>query len=251
MRGIEQVEVIGYRRLRWTGRVCGSVVSWEVEVVDHIQDTRLRWRACDGRETGDVDFQKVDAGSSLVHYQLEYEPELWGVDEEALHGCLLGTRARTTSRSSRLWPILSSERQSRGERWGSASESRSRTTAAPGDARRRRGRGRGPAGGCCWRSSSSAGARAPGARPAGPSPRESCTRRRATCAGSTSGGRRRLPRRALRGAACRRAALAAAAPAGCLAGQSASAGSPTGRPARRGPRRWPRCPPRRTRTAST
>ncbi len=89
MRGIEQVEVTGYRRLLWTGRVCGSVMSWEVEVVDHIQDTRLRWRARDGRETGDVDFQKVDAGSSLVHYQLEYEPELWGVDEEALHGCLL------------------------------------------------------------------------------------------------------------------------------------------------------------------
>jgi uncharacterized membrane protein len=88
MRGIEQVEVIGYRRLRWTGRVCGAVLSWEVEVVDHIQDTRLRWRACDGRETGDVDFQKVDAGATLVHYQLEYEPELWGVDEDALRGCL-------------------------------------------------------------------------------------------------------------------------------------------------------------------
>jgi uncharacterized membrane protein len=88
MRGVERVEVIGYRRLRWTARVCGSVVSWEVEVVDHIQDTRLRWRACDGRETGDVDFQKVDAGSTLVHYQLEYEPELWGVDGDALRGCL-------------------------------------------------------------------------------------------------------------------------------------------------------------------
>lgn len=88
MRGVERVEVIGYRRLRWTARVCGSVVSWEAEVVDHIQDTRLRWRACDGRETGDVDFQKVDAGSTLVHYQLEYEPELWGVDEHGLRVCL-------------------------------------------------------------------------------------------------------------------------------------------------------------------
>ena len=62
--------------------------QWEVDVVDHVEDTRVRWRARDGRETGDVDFQKLDAGDTLVHYQLEYEPEAWGVDEEALRGCL-------------------------------------------------------------------------------------------------------------------------------------------------------------------
>jgi uncharacterized membrane protein len=88
MRGVERVEVIGYCRLRWTGRVCGATLSWEVDVVDRVQDTRLRWRAADGRETGDVDFQKLDAGSTLVHYQLEYEPEPWGVDGDALRGCL-------------------------------------------------------------------------------------------------------------------------------------------------------------------
>jgi uncharacterized membrane protein len=88
MRGIDQVEVTGYCRLRWTGRVCGAELSWDVDVVDRIQDTRLRWRAHDGRETGDVDFQKLDAGSTLVHYQLEYEPELWPVDKLALRACL-------------------------------------------------------------------------------------------------------------------------------------------------------------------
>jgi uncharacterized membrane protein len=88
MHGVEQVEVTGYCRLRWTGTVCGRRLVWDVDVVDRIQDTRLRWRARDGRETGDVDFQKVDAGSTLVHYQLEYEPERWGVDEEGLRRCL-------------------------------------------------------------------------------------------------------------------------------------------------------------------
>lgn len=88
MRGVEQVEVIGYCELRWRGRVCGEVLTWDVDVVDRIQDTRLRWRARDGRETGDVDFQKLDAGSTLVHYQLEYEAERWGVGEEALRACL-------------------------------------------------------------------------------------------------------------------------------------------------------------------
>jgi uncharacterized membrane protein len=93
MRGLEQVEVTGYCRLRWTARVCGGRASWDVEVVDRVEDTRLRWRACDGRETGDVDFQKLDARTTLVHYQLEYEPEPWGVDEEALRDCL---QARVT-----------------------------------------------------------------------------------------------------------------------------------------------------------
>jgi uncharacterized membrane protein len=88
MRGLEQVEVTDYLRLRWRGRVCGELASWDVEIVDRIEDTRLRWRACDGRETGDVDFQKLDAGSTLVHYQLEYEPEHWGVDEHELSQCL-------------------------------------------------------------------------------------------------------------------------------------------------------------------
>jgi uncharacterized membrane protein len=88
MRGIERVDVVGYCELRWTGRVCGETLTWDVDVVDRVQDTRLRWRARDGRETGDVDLQKLDAGSTLVHYQLEYEPGPWGADEEALRDCL-------------------------------------------------------------------------------------------------------------------------------------------------------------------
>jgi uncharacterized membrane protein len=88
MHGIEQVEVVGYCELRWTGRVCGELLTWDVDVIDRIEDTRVRWRARDGRETGDVDFQKLDAGSTYVHYQLEYEPGPWGVDEEALRDCL-------------------------------------------------------------------------------------------------------------------------------------------------------------------
>lgn len=88
MGGVEAVEVVGYCRLRWRGRVCTEILEWETDIVDHIEDTRLRWRATDGRETGDVDFQKLDAGETLVHYQLEYEPAAWGVDEEGLRACL-------------------------------------------------------------------------------------------------------------------------------------------------------------------
>jgi uncharacterized membrane protein len=88
MAGIETVQVLGYCLLRWRGRVCGDVLEWETEVVDRIEDTRMRWRATDGRETGDVDFQKLDEGETLVHYQLEYRPEVWGGDPEGVRACL-------------------------------------------------------------------------------------------------------------------------------------------------------------------
>jgi uncharacterized membrane protein len=88
MKGMDEVAVVGYGRLRWKGHVCGAVLDWEAEVVAHVQDTRVQWRASDGRETGEVSFAKLDAGETRVHYQLEYDPALWGVDEAGLRRCL-------------------------------------------------------------------------------------------------------------------------------------------------------------------
>jgi uncharacterized membrane protein len=89
MHGMDDVSVVGYCRLLWTGHVCGRTERWESDVVAHVQDTRVRWRASDGRETGEVTFAKLDADSTLVHYQLEYDPEPWGVDEGQLRACLM------------------------------------------------------------------------------------------------------------------------------------------------------------------
>ena len=88
MSDIDEVAVVGYCRLRWTGTVCGETLQWETDVVDRVEDTRLRWHAADGRETGDVDFQKLDHDQTLVHYQLEYEPDQWTVDAAGLEACL-------------------------------------------------------------------------------------------------------------------------------------------------------------------
>jgi uncharacterized membrane protein len=88
MRTVEEVSVIGYCRLRWTGRVCDRTEQWEADVLEHVEDTRVRWQARDGRETGEVTFEKGEAGSTWVHYQLEYEQAPWGVEEEALRSCL-------------------------------------------------------------------------------------------------------------------------------------------------------------------
>jgi uncharacterized membrane protein len=89
MSGIQRVEVIGYCRLRWTGLVCGRTLEWETEVVDRVEDTRVRWEATDGRETGEVTLEKLDTGTTRVHYQLEYDSALWhGHDPAAVRACL-------------------------------------------------------------------------------------------------------------------------------------------------------------------
>jgi uncharacterized membrane protein len=68
--------------------VCGRAEEWEADVVEHVQDTRVRWQARDGRETGEVTFDKWEAGTTQVRYQLEYEPGPWGAEEEGLRDCL-------------------------------------------------------------------------------------------------------------------------------------------------------------------
>lgn len=89
MSGVERVEVIGYCRLRWTALVCDHVAEWETQVVDRVEDTRLRWEAADRRETGEVTFEKHDARTTRVHYQLEYDPTLWRVsDPAAVRACM-------------------------------------------------------------------------------------------------------------------------------------------------------------------
>ena len=89
MRDLDEVAVVGYCRLRWRGRVCAVIHEWEADVVARVQDTRVRWQATDGRETGEVTLEKLDAGETLVRYQLEYDPEQWNADPEALSACLI------------------------------------------------------------------------------------------------------------------------------------------------------------------
>jgi uncharacterized membrane protein len=88
MHHVEDVTVVGYCRLRWRGHVCAGIQEWETDVVARVEDTKVRWRATDGRETGEVTFEKLDADETLVRYQLEYEPALWDADPEDLRVCL-------------------------------------------------------------------------------------------------------------------------------------------------------------------
>ena len=106
MPGVDEVAVVGYCRLRWTGRVCDRVDRWEADVVEHVEDTRLRWHARDGRETAEVSFDKLDAGQTLIRYQLEYRAEAWGAAEDALRACL---QRRVTASLERFKELAESQ----------------------------------------------------------------------------------------------------------------------------------------------
>jgi uncharacterized membrane protein len=88
MAWVEDVAVVGYCRLRWKGRVCGVLSTWESDIVSRVEDTRVRWQAADGREMGEVTLEKLEAGETRVRYQLEFEAAAWGAGEAALERCM-------------------------------------------------------------------------------------------------------------------------------------------------------------------
>ena len=79
---------MGYCRLRWRGRACEETLEWETDVVVRVEDTRLRWRATDGRETGDVDFQKLDVGRRSCTTSSSTSRTLGASTRMVLRGCL-------------------------------------------------------------------------------------------------------------------------------------------------------------------
>ena len=77
METIETVTVAQDDRLRWVAVVEDDTYEWDADVVEHVPDEKVAWRAIDGRETGEVRFEKLAAGKTRVTYQLEYDPSAW------------------------------------------------------------------------------------------------------------------------------------------------------------------------------
>lgn len=77
---VDRVDVLDDDKLHWVAVVEEDVVEWDADVVAHIPETRILWQAVDGRETGEVTFDKLAEDRTSVHDQLEYEPDAWGAD---------------------------------------------------------------------------------------------------------------------------------------------------------------------------
>ncbi len=77
METIETVTLVPDDRLHWVAVIEDDVIEWDADVVAHVPDEKVTWQALDGRETGEVRFEKIATGATKVTYQLEYDPEAW------------------------------------------------------------------------------------------------------------------------------------------------------------------------------
>jgi uncharacterized membrane protein len=77
METIERVTLIQDDRLHWVAVSEDDTYEWDADLVEHVTDEKITWRALDGRETGEVRFEKLAAARTRVTYQLEYDPAAW------------------------------------------------------------------------------------------------------------------------------------------------------------------------------
>jgi uncharacterized membrane protein len=91
MEGIERVEQLDDRRLRWVAEVGGHREEWEAEITEQHPDHRIAWTARSGKgNAGVVTFHRVDDATTKVMVQMDWEPE--GVTEQI--GSALGMDGR-------------------------------------------------------------------------------------------------------------------------------------------------------------
>jgi uncharacterized membrane protein len=77
METVETVTLAEDDRLHWVAVIEDDTFEWDADLVEHVPDEKVTWRAIDGRETGEVRFEKLAAGKTKVTYQLEYDPAAW------------------------------------------------------------------------------------------------------------------------------------------------------------------------------
>jgi uncharacterized membrane protein len=77
METITTVVVAPDDRLHWVALVEEDTIEWDADVIERTPDEGVKWRATDGRETGEVRFEKLATGLTKVTYQLEYDPASW------------------------------------------------------------------------------------------------------------------------------------------------------------------------------
>jgi uncharacterized membrane protein len=77
METIETVTLVQEDRLHWVAVVEDDTYEWDADLVEHVPDEKVSWRASDGRETGEVRFEKLGTDKTKVTYQLEYDPKAW------------------------------------------------------------------------------------------------------------------------------------------------------------------------------
>src|SRR5918997_5390348 len=76
MEGIEEVRQLDDKRLHWRANIAGKEKEWDAEIVEQVPDQRVAWRSTSGTPNdGVVSFRSIDADTTQVRLDLDYEPE--------------------------------------------------------------------------------------------------------------------------------------------------------------------------------
>jgi hemerythrin superfamily protein/carbon monoxide dehydrogenase subunit G len=82
MSGVQQVEQLDDRTLRWVAEIAGVRRQWTATVLEQVPDQKVAWAATEGAtNAGAVTFVALPAGGTRVTLTLDYEPE--GLVEKA------------------------------------------------------------------------------------------------------------------------------------------------------------------------
>ena len=76
MDGVERVEQLDDKHLRWSASIAGQKKQWTAEIVDQTPDQRIAWKSTDGAENaGAVMFRPVGSDETEVTLRIDAEPE--------------------------------------------------------------------------------------------------------------------------------------------------------------------------------
>ncbi|MBA2476353.1 MAG: SRPBCC family protein [Actinobacteria bacterium] len=76
MQGVESVRQIDDTHLHWIAKIAGKQHEWDAEITYQDPDSRIAWRATDGkRNTGSVRFEALDGERTRVRVRMTWEAE--------------------------------------------------------------------------------------------------------------------------------------------------------------------------------
>ncbi|HEX2066505.1 MAG TPA: SRPBCC family protein [Candidatus Thermoplasmatota archaeon] len=135
MEGVQQVDQLDDKRLRWVATIAGRRKEWEAEIIEQTPDQVISWRSVTGAlNNGSVQFTPIDSDRCRITLILTYEPE--GALERA--GDALGLVSMRVSEDLERFKSFIEERQVESGGWrGEIHDGRvqSRRPARPGSVR--------------------------------------------------------------------------------------------------------------------
>ena len=76
MDGVEKVEQLDDKRLRWHAEIGGKRKEWTAEISEQQPDRCIAWHSTSGaRNAGRVDFERLGENRTRIHLVLDYETE--------------------------------------------------------------------------------------------------------------------------------------------------------------------------------